>query len=58
LEVASEGSGQGAKFTVRFKIDDSLFDLTAQDPLQLESSQPCDAKIAVAASTNSANPKL
>jgi len=58
LEAESEGSGQGAKFTARFKIDDSLFDLTAQDPLQLESSQPCDAKIAVAASTNSANPKL
>jgi PAS domain S-box-containing protein len=59
LEVESEGSGQGAKFTVRFKIDDSLFDLTAQDPLPLESSQPCGAKIAVAASsTNSANPKL
>ena len=50
LEAASEGSGQGAKFTVRFKIDDSLFDLTAQDPLPLESSQPCGAKIAVAAS--------
>jgi PAS domain S-box-containing protein len=50
LEVESEGSGQGAKFTVRFKIDDSLFDLTAQDPLPLESSQPCGAKIAVAAS--------
>ena len=58
LEVESEGSGQGAKFTVRFKIDDSLFDLTAQDPLPLESSQPCGAKIAVTASTNSAKPKL
>ena len=58
LEVESEGSGQGAKFTVRFKIDDSLFDLTAQDPLQLESSQPCGAKIAITESTNSENPKL
>jgi signal transduction histidine kinase len=58
LEVESEGSGRGAKFTARFKIDDSLFDLTAQDPLQLENSQPCGAKIAVTASTNSANPKL
>jgi PAS domain S-box-containing protein len=57
LEVESEGSGQGAKFTVRFKIDDSLFDLTAQDPLPLESSQPCGAKIAVTTSTHSANPK-
>ena len=45
-------------FTARFKIDDSLSDLTAQNPLQLESSQPCGAKIAVTASTNSANPKL
>jgi signal transduction histidine kinase len=58
LEVESEGSGLGAKFTARFKVDDSLSDLTAQDPLQLESSQPCGAKIAVTASTNSANPKL
>jgi signal transduction histidine kinase len=58
LEVESEGSGRGAKFTARFKVDDSLSDLTAQDPLQLESSQPCGAKIAVTASTNSANPKL
>jgi PAS domain S-box-containing protein len=58
LEVESEGLDKGAKFTARFKIDDSLFDLTAQDPLPLESSQPCGAKIAVTASTNSANPKL
>ena len=50
LEVESEGSGRGAKFTARFKIDDSLFDLTAQNPLPLESSRPCGAKIAVAAS--------
>jgi len=58
LEVESEGSGLGAKFTARFKVDDSLSDLTAQDFLQLESSQPSGAKIAVTASTNSANPKL
>jgi signal transduction histidine kinase len=58
LEVESEGSGRGAKFAARFKVDDSLFDLTAQDPLQLESSQPCGAKIAVTASTSSAKPKL
>ena len=50
LEAASEGLDKGAKFTARFKVDDSLFDLTAQDPLPLESSQPCGAKIAVAAS--------
>jgi PAS domain S-box-containing protein len=47
LEVESEGSGRGAKFTARFKVDDSLSDLTAQDSLRLESSQPCGAKIAV-----------
>jgi PAS domain S-box-containing protein len=58
LEVESEGSGRGAKFTARFKVDDSLSDLTAEDPLQLESSQRCGAKIAVTASTNSANPRL
>jgi PAS domain S-box-containing protein len=33
LEVESEGSGLGAEFTARFKVDDSLSDLTAQDPL-------------------------
>ena len=33
LEVESEGRGRGAKFTARFKIDESLSDLTAQDPL-------------------------
>ena len=38
LEVASEGSGQGAKFTACFKLDDSLSDLTTQDPFQLEDS--------------------
>src|SRR5450759_1733531 len=39
LEVESEGSGQGAKFTARFKIDDSL----------------SGAKIGLATSINSAN---
>jgi PAS domain S-box-containing protein len=58
LEVESEGSGQGAKFTARFKIDDSFSDLATQEPLQLESSQPPGAKIAVAAATNSTNSKL
>jgi PAS domain S-box-containing protein len=45
LEVESEGSGRGAKFTARFKVGDSLSYLTAQDSLQLR--QPCGAKIAV-----------
>jgi signal transduction histidine kinase len=58
LEVESEGSGQGAKFTARFKIDDSLSDLTIQGPLQLESNPPSGAKIAVAAFANSTNPEL
>jgi PAS domain S-box-containing protein len=58
LEVESEGSGQGAKFTVRFKIDDSLSDLTAQGPVQLESSSPPGAETSVATSINSTNPKL
>lgn len=58
LEVASEGSGQGAKFTARFKIDDSLPDLAAQGPLQLKSSPPPGAKTSAAASINSANGKL
>jgi signal transduction histidine kinase len=58
LAAASEGLDKGSTFTARFKIDDSLSDLTAQNPPQLESSQPCGAKIAVTASTNSANPKL
>jgi len=58
LEVESEGSGQGAKFTVRFKIDDSLSNLTAQGPLQLESSSPPGPKTSVATSINSANGKL
>ena len=51
LEVESAGSGRGAKFTARFKIDDSLSVLTPQDPLPLESSPPPGAPI------NSANGK-
>ena len=57
LEVESEGSGQGAKFTARFKIDDSvsreatradaLCDLTGQGPLRIESSPPSGAKTGV-----------
>jgi PAS domain S-box-containing protein len=58
LEVESEGPGQGAKFTARFKIDDSASDLTPQGPLQRESSPPPGAKTSVAASINSINPKL
>jgi signal transduction histidine kinase len=58
LEAESEGSSQGAKFTARFKIDDSLSDLTTQGPLQLESNQPSGAKIVVAASADSTNPEL
>jgi PAS domain S-box-containing protein len=57
LYVESEGSGQGAKFTARFKIDDSLADLTTQGPLLVESSQPCGAKTGLATSINSANGK-
>jgi PAS domain S-box-containing protein len=55
LEAESEGSGQGAKFTARFKIDESYSELTAQDPLQRKSSPPPAAKTSVAASLNSAN---
>jgi PAS domain S-box-containing protein len=58
LEVESEGSGHGAKFTARFKIYDSLSDLTTQGPLQFESSPPPGAKTSVATSINSANGKL
>jgi PAS domain S-box-containing protein len=58
LEAESEGSGQGAKFTARFKIDDSLSDLTTQGPLQLESSQPSGVKMFAAASASSTNPEL
>jgi PAS domain S-box-containing protein len=58
LEVESEGPGQGAKFTARFKIDDSASNLTTQRLLQLESSPPPGTKTGVAASINSANGKL
>ena len=58
LEVESEGLGQGAKFTARFKIDDSLPDLTIQDTLQLESSPPPGTETSVTTSINSTNPKL
>ena len=57
LEVESEGSGQGAKFTARFKTDDSLSDLTTQSSLQVESSPPSGAKSSVATFVNSANGK-
>jgi signal transduction histidine kinase len=57
LEVESEGRGQGAKFTARFKTDDSFSDLTTQGSLQLESSPP-GAGTSVATSINSANGKL
>jgi len=58
LGVESEGLGQGAKFTARFKIDDSLSDFTTQGPVQLESNQLSGARTSVAKSTNSTNPKL
>ena len=57
LEVGSDGLGQGAKFTARFKFDDSLSDLTTQDPLQLENCPPPGAKTSVAITINSANGK-
>jgi PAS domain S-box-containing protein len=58
LEAESEGPGQGAKFTARFKIDDdSASDLTAQDPLQRETSPPPGATNG-ATSVNSTKPKL
>jgi PAS domain S-box-containing protein len=58
LEVESEGSGQGAKFIARFKIDDSLSALTTQGPLQPQTSQPYGVKIDLATSINSANGTL
>jgi PAS domain S-box-containing protein len=58
LEVESEGLGQGAKFTARFKIDDSLSALTAQSPLQPKNSQPYGVKINLATPINSANGTL
>ena len=59
LEAESEGPGQGAKFTARFKIDDdSASDFTAQDLLQLESSPPPGTETSVTTSINSTNPKF
>jgi len=58
LEAESEGSGQGAKFTARFKIDDdSASDFTAQDPLQRKSS-PAPSATNGATPTNSTNLRL
>ena len=57
LEAASEGLGKGAKFTARFKIDDSPSDLVTDGSLQLESGQPSGAKTSVATSLNSTNGK-
>jgi signal transduction histidine kinase len=56
LEAASQGLDKGAKFTARFKIDDSATDLTAQDPLQRKSTPPPGTTNV--ASINSTNPKL
>jgi PAS domain S-box-containing protein len=58
LEAESGGSGQGAKFTARLKLDDSLSDFTAQGPVQLKSSSPPGAKTSAITSINSANSKL
>ena len=58
LEAESKGSGQGAKFTARFKIHDSLPDLTTQGPVQLEGIPTHGANGSVATSINSANGKL
>jgi PAS domain S-box-containing protein len=58
LEAESEGSGQGAKFTARFKTDDSYSDLTAQSPPQRESGPPSATETGIATPTNSTNPKL
>ena len=58
LEAESKGSGQGAKFTARFKIHDSLPDLTTQGPVQLERIPTRGANGSVATSINSANGKL
>jgi PAS domain S-box-containing protein len=58
LEAESKGSGQGAKFTARFKIHDSLPDLTTQGPVQLERIPTPGANGSVATLINSANGKL
>ena len=57
LEVESQGSGQGAKFTARFKIYDLHSDLAARDSVSFESSLPPGAKTNSAAALNSANGK-
>ena len=57
LGVESDGLGQGAKFTARFKLDDSLSGLTTQDPYELENSPPPGVKTSVAITINSANGK-
>jgi PAS domain S-box-containing protein len=58
LEVESEGRGRGAKFTARFQIGGSVSDLTAQDPLQRETSPRPGTETSVATSINSKTPKL
>jgi len=57
LEVESEGLGQGAKFTARFKTDNSLSDLSDPDPLQLDRSPLSGAEPSAALSVNSTNGK-
>ena len=58
LEAASEGLGKGAKFTARFKIDDSLSHPTTNGSLQVESSPTSGAKTSVTRLINSTNGKL
>jgi len=58
LEAASEGLGKGAKFTARFKTDNSPSDLTAPDSLQLESRPSSATETDVATLVNSTNGKL
>jgi PAS domain S-box-containing protein len=65
LEAASEGLGKGAKFTARFKTDDSLSDPinngshpATNGSLQVESSPPTGAKTSVTTLINSTNGKL
>jgi PAS domain S-box-containing protein len=57
LEGESEGPGQGAKFTARFKVDDSLSDLATQGPMQRASRRPPRAKTSLAKSIKSGNGK-
>jgi PAS domain S-box-containing protein len=58
LEAQSEGPGQGAKFTARFKVGESVSDLTAQAPLQLGRSLLPGAQTSLVTAINSANGKL